>query len=129
MDLSAYLYIRTNTCTSCLMRSFLIAVVCMSDSLRASAQIHSYYFKRSMAVKRTICNLEAYDKYIKKFKSDWEAAGLFLSDEGLLSEKADVFCLHKNESQGLGTLSEEPLEHNNKNLCIERSWLENNTAG
>ena len=44
-----------------------------------------------MAEKRKICNLEAYDKYIKKFKSDWEAAGLFLSDEGLLSEKADVF--------------------------------------
>ena len=42
-----------------------------------------------MAEKRKICNLEAYDKYIKKFKSDWEAAGLFLSDEGLLSEKAD----------------------------------------
>ena len=60
----------------------------------------------------------------KKFKSDWEAAGLFLSDEGLLSEKADVFYLHKNESQYLGTLSEKPLEHKNKNLCIERSWLE-----
>ena len=71
-----------------------------------------------MAEKRKICNLEAYDKYIKKFKSDWEAAGLFLSDEGLLSEKADVFFLHKNESQGLGTLSEKPLEHKNKNLCI-----------
>ena len=54
--------------------------------------------------------LEAYDKYIKKFKSDWEAAGIFLSDEGLLSEKAEVFFFHKNESQGLGTLSEEPLE-------------------
>ena len=26
---------------SCLMRSFLIAVVCMSDSLRASAQIYT----------------------------------------------------------------------------------------
>ena len=54
------------------------------------ANLHGYYFKRSMAEKRKICNLEAYDKYIKKFKSDWEAAGLFLSDEGLLSEKADV---------------------------------------
>ena len=45
------------------------------------------------AEKKKICNLEAYDKcmYIKKFKSDWEAAGLFLSDEGLLSEKAAVF--------------------------------------
>ena len=48
-----------------------------------------------MAEKRKICNLEAYDKYIKKFKSDWEAAGLFLSDEGLLSEKADVFFFIK----------------------------------
>ena len=44
-----------------------------------------------MAEKRKICNLEAYDKYIKKFKSDREAAGLFLCDEGLLSEKADFF--------------------------------------
>ena len=43
-----------------------------------------------MAEKRKICNLEVYDKYIKKFKSDWEAAGLFLSGEGHLSEKADV---------------------------------------
>ena len=58
--------------------------------------------------------LEAYDEYIKKFKSDWEAAGLFLSDEGLISEKADVLFFHKIESQGLGTLSEEPLEQNIK---------------
>ena len=32
-----------------------------------------------------------YDKYIKKFKSDWEAAGLFLNEEGLLSEKKRFF--------------------------------------
>ena len=61
---------------SCLMRSFLIA---------ACDQGHT------MDEKRKICNLEAYDKYIKKFKSDWEAAGLFLSDESLLSEKEDFF--------------------------------------
>ena len=39
---------------------------------------------------RKICNVEDYDKYIKKFKSDWEAAGLFLNYEGLLSENADI---------------------------------------
>ena len=50
------------------------------------ANLHSYYFKRFMAEKSIICHLDAYDKYIKKFKSDWEAAGLFLSDEDL-SEK------------------------------------------
>ena len=44
MDLSAYLYIRTNVVivvVSCLMRSFLIDIVCMSDSLRASMQIYT----------------------------------------------------------------------------------------
>ena len=116
MDLSAYLYIRTNVCDcSCLLfdAKLLIAVVCMSDSLRASAQIYTVTTSSvPWPKKRKICNLEAYDKYIKKFKSDWEAAGIFLSDEGLLSEKAEVFFFffHKNESQGLGTLSEEPLE-------------------
>ena len=40
--------------------------------------------------KRKICNLEAYDKYIKKFKCDWEAAGLSLSDQSLLCEKDEV---------------------------------------
>ena len=44
-----------------------------------------------MAEKRKICNLEAYDKYIKKFKSDWEAAGLFLSDEAFLVKKQMFF--------------------------------------
>ena len=43
-----------------------------------------------MAEKRKICNLEGYNKYNKKFKSDWEAAGLFLSDQGLLCEKDEV---------------------------------------
>ena len=42
---------------------------------------------------------------ISTLRSDWEAAGLFLSGKGLLSEKADVFFLHKNESQGLGILT------------------------
>ena len=98
---SARMWICPHTCilmfvivvVFCLMRSFLIAVVCMSDSLRASAQIYTVTTSSvpCMDEKRKICKLKAYDKYIKKFKSDWEAAGLFLSDEGLLSEKADVF--------------------------------------
>ena len=52
------------------------------------ANLHSYYFKRSMAEKRKICNLEAYDRYIKKFKSDWE---VFLSDKAFLVKKQMFF--------------------------------------
>ena len=66
---------------SCLMRSFLIAVVCMSDSLLASAQIYTVTTSSVPWPKR---ERSAYGKYVEKFKSDWEAAGLFLSDEGLL---------------------------------------------
>ena len=58
-----------------------------------------------MAKRRKICNLEVYDQYFKKFnKSDWEAAGLFLSDEGLLSETADVNKLKKHWANRMGML-------------------------
>ena len=72
--------------------------------MRARKSVYSYQFKRSMAEKRGICNLEAHDKYIKKFKSDWEAAGLFIRDEGLLSEEADVSKLKKHWANKMGTL-------------------------
>ena len=36
--------------------------------------------------------------------------------------------IHKNESQGLGTLSEEPLEHNNKNLRSYREKIAQKTT-
>ena len=52
------------------------------------ANLHNYYFKRSMAEKRKICNLEA----TKKFKV---IGRLLLISEGLLSEKADVFLIIK----------------------------------
>ena len=45
-------------------------------------------FKGFMAQKgKSISNADAYAKYIKRFKSDWEASGHFISDESLLSEK------------------------------------------
>ena len=47
---------------SCLMRSFLIAVVCISNSLRASAQIYTVTTSSvPWPKKRKICNLEAYE--------------------------------------------------------------------
>ena len=48
------------------------------------------YFDRKgfMAQKgKSVFNADSYDKYIKRFKSDWEASGQFISDESLLSEK------------------------------------------
>ena len=36
---------------------------------------------------KTISNADAYDKSIKRFKSDWEASRHFIKDESLLSEK------------------------------------------
>ena len=36
--------------------------------------------------------------------------------------------IHKNESRGLGTLFEEPLEHNNKNLRTYRERLARKTT-
>ena len=36
--------------------------------------------------------------------------------------------IHANESKGLGTLSEEPLEHNNKNLRAYRERLARKTT-
>ena len=31
--------------------------------------------------------MDTCDKYIRRFKSDWEASGQFISDESLLSER------------------------------------------
>ena len=47
-----------------------------------------YDFKGFMAQKgKSISNADAYNKYIKRFKSNWETSGHFISDESLLSEK------------------------------------------
>ena len=45
---------------------------------------------------KAISNADAYDKYIKRFKSDWEASGHFISDESLLSEKDQSSKLKKH---------------------------------
>ena len=45
---------------------------------------------------KSISNADAYDKYIKRFKSDWEASGHFISDESLLSEKDQSSKLKKH---------------------------------
>ena len=56
-------------------------------------------FKGFMAQKgKSISNADAYDKYIKRFKSDWEASGHFISDESLLSEKDQSSKLKKHWS-------------------------------
>ena len=56
-------------------------------------------FKGFMAEKgKSISNADAYDKYIKRFKSDWEASGHFISDESLLSEKDQSSKLKKHWS-------------------------------
>ena len=57
-----------------------------------------------MAVKRKICNLEAYNNYVRKFKSDWEAAGLFISDKDILCKKEEVYKLKKHWANRMGLL-------------------------
>ena len=57
-----------------------------------------------MAEKRKICNLEAYDNYVRKFKSDWEAAGLFINDKGILCKKEEVNKLRKHWANRMGLL-------------------------
>ena len=57
-----------------------------------------------MAEKRKICNLEAYDNYVRKFKSDWEAAGLFISDKDILCKKEEVNKLRKHLANRMGLL-------------------------
>ena len=57
-----------------------------------------------MAEKRKICNLEAYDNYVRKFKSDWEAAGLFISDKDILCKKEEVNKLRKHWANRMGLL-------------------------
>ena len=47
-----------------------------------------FNFKGFMAQNgKSISNADAYDKYIKRFKSNWGASGHFISDESLLSLK------------------------------------------
>ena len=53
---------------------------------------------------KSISNADAYDKYIKRFKSDWEASGQFISDESLLSEKDQSSKLKKNWSNRMALL-------------------------
>ena len=57
-----------------------------------------------MAEKRKICNLEAYDNYVRKLKSDWEAAGLFISDKDILCKKEEVNKLRKHWANRMGRL-------------------------
>ena len=57
-----------------------------------------------MAEKRKICNLEAYDNYVRKFKSDWEATGLFINDKGILCKKEEVNKLRKHWANRMGLL-------------------------
>ena len=57
-----------------------------------------------IAEKRKICNLEAYDNYVRKFKSDWEAAGLFISDKDILCKKEEVNKLRKHWANRMGLL-------------------------
>ena len=57
-----------------------------------------------MAEKRKICNLEAYDNYVRKFKSDWEAAGLLISDKGIPCKKEEVNKLRKHWANRMGLL-------------------------
>ena len=60
-----------------------------------------------IAEKRKICNLEAYDNYVRKFKSDWEAAGLFINDKGILCKKEEVNKLRKYWANRMGLLRNE----------------------
>ena len=77
--------------------------------------------------KRKIDNGEAWERYVKRFRSNSEAAEQFIADEKLVGNEDQRRWLKKkkvhqdsaalisaNDSKGLGTLSEEPLEHNNK---------------
>ena len=57
-----------------------------------------------MAEKRKICNLEAYDNYVRKFKSDWEAAGFFINDKDILCKKEEVNKLRKHWANRMGLL-------------------------
>ena len=46
---------------------------------------------------KAISNTDTYNKYITRFKSDWEASGHFISDESLLSEKDRSSRLKKHQ--------------------------------
>ena len=76
-----------------------------------------------------IDNGEAWERYVKRFRSNSEAAEQFIADEKLVGNEDQRRGLKKknglisaNDSEGLGTLSDEPLEHNNKNLRIYRAF-------
>ena len=53
---------------------------------------------------KAIFNADAYDKYIMRFKSDWEASGYFIRDESLLSEKDESSRLKKRWSNQMALL-------------------------
>ena len=74
-----------------------------------------------MAEKRKICNLEAYDNYVRKFKSDWEAAGLFISDKDILCKKEEVNKLRKHWANRMGLL------RNKWSKLSQAKKLDNNT--
>ena len=95
-------------------------------------QVFDEFITNYSVILRAICskqavNTEQLDQLCKetsiKLVTHWPRFRFTPSVHRVLAHSAAL--IHKNESQGLGTLSEEPLEHNNKILvCIERSWLE-----
>ena len=79
---------------------------------------------RAISSKQTV-NTEQLDQLCKetsiKHVTHWPTFRFTPSVHQVLAHSAAL--IHKNESQGLGTLSEEPLEHNNKNLRAYRERL------
>ena len=60
--------------------------------------------------------------YIKRFKSDWEASGQFISDESLLSEKNQSSKLKKHWSDLMALLRIEGQQANLTDV-LTRLWI------
>ena len=60
--------------------------------------------------------------YIKRFKSDWEASGQFISDENLLSEKNQSSKLKKHWSDLMALLRIEGQQAN-LTYVLTRLWI------
>ena len=78
----------------------------LNSYINVQAWYSGNYFKRLHwhGRKEKVCNLEAYDNYVRKFKSDWEAAGLFINDKGILCKKEEVKKLRKHWANHMGLL-------------------------
>ena len=115
-----------------------VLIDCVPKKVRSDGQCDRQVFDEFITnfsvILRAICskqpvNTEQLDQLCKttsiKLVTHWPTFSLTPSVHQVLAHSAAL--IHNNESYGLGTLSEEPLEHNNKNLCSYREKLARKT--